>query len=78
MLAEIAEALRQLLTGVRVEISEGNHVWQTHMIEFLAIGTALLPLDQEIAPERIVDPIMGAVGERLSPIDQADSDLRIV
>jgi hypothetical protein len=26
--------------------------------EFFAIGTAVLPLDQEIAPEKIADPIM--------------------
>ncbi len=32
--------------------------WQTHVIEFFAIGTAVLPLDQEIAPEKIADPIM--------------------
>ena len=38
---------------VGVEIREGSHGWQTHVIEFFAIGTAVLPLDQEIAPERI-------------------------
>jgi uncharacterized protein YbjQ (UPF0145 family) len=43
---------------VGVEIHEGSHNWQTHVIEFFAIGTAVLPLDQEIAPERIADPIM--------------------
>jgi hypothetical protein len=26
--------------------------------EFFAIGTAVLPLDQEIAPDKIADPVM--------------------
>src|SRR5580698_3760688 len=43
---------------VGVDIHEGSHGWQTHVIEFFAIGTAVLPLDQEIAPEKIQDPIM--------------------
>jgi uncharacterized protein YbjQ (UPF0145 family) len=43
---------------VGVDIHEGNHGWQTHAIEFFAIGTAVLPLDQEIAPAKIADPIM--------------------
>jgi uncharacterized protein YbjQ (UPF0145 family) len=43
---------------VGVEIREGSHGWQTHVIEFFAIGTAVLPLDQEIAPDKIADPIM--------------------
>jgi hypothetical protein len=34
------------------------HVWKPHVIEFFAIGTAVLPLEQEIAPEKIADPIM--------------------
>jgi uncharacterized protein YbjQ (UPF0145 family) len=43
---------------VVVEIHEGSRGWQTHVIEFFAIGTAVLPLEQEIAPEKIEDPIM--------------------
>ena len=43
---------------VGVDIREGSHGWKTHVIEFFAIGTAVLPLEQEIAPERIADPIM--------------------
>jgi uncharacterized protein YbjQ (UPF0145 family) len=43
---------------VGVDIHEGSHVWEHHVIEFFAIGTAVLPLDQEIAPEKIADPIM--------------------
>jgi hypothetical protein len=43
----------------------GLRWWQTAvlralhpMIEFFAIGTAVLPLEQEIAQEKIEDPIM--------------------
>jgi uncharacterized protein YbjQ (UPF0145 family) len=43
---------------VGVDIHEGSHGWETHVIEFFAIGTAVLPLAQEIAPEKIADPIM--------------------
>ncbi len=43
---------------VGVEIHEGSHSWEPHVIEFFAIGTAVLPLDQEIAPDKIADPIM--------------------
>jgi uncharacterized protein YbjQ (UPF0145 family) len=43
---------------VGVDIHEGSHGWQTHVIEFFAIGTAVLPLDQEIAPKEIQNPIM--------------------
>jgi uncharacterized protein YbjQ (UPF0145 family) len=43
---------------VGLDIHEGSHGWQTHVIEFFAIGTAVLPLDQEIAPAKIPDPIM--------------------
>src|SRR5271154_808799 len=43
---------------VGVDIHEGSHGWQTHVIEFFAIGTAVLPLEQEIAPDKIPDPIM--------------------
>jgi uncharacterized protein YbjQ (UPF0145 family) len=41
---------------VGVDMHEGNHGWQTHVIEFFAIGTAVLPIDKEIAPEAIQDP----------------------
>ena len=43
---------------VGVDIREGSHGWQSHVIEFFAIGTAVLPLTQEIAPQKIADPIM--------------------
>jgi len=43
---------------VGVDIHEGSHGWKTHVIEFFAVGTAVLPLEEEIAPEQIADPIM--------------------
>ena len=56
MQAEAAAAKAEGVVGV--DIHEGSHGWQTHVIEFFAIGTAVLPLAQEIAPDRIADPIM--------------------
>src|SRR5258708_9622111 len=43
---------------VGVEIHEGSHGWQTHVIEFFAIVAPVLPLDQEISPDQIADPGM--------------------
>jgi uncharacterized protein YbjQ (UPF0145 family) len=43
---------------VGVDMHEGSHGWQSHVIEFFAIGTAVSPIDVEIAPEKIADPIM--------------------
>ena len=56
MQVEAATARAEGVVGV--EIHEGSHNWQTHVIEFFAIGTAVLPLADEIAPDRIADPIM--------------------
>ena len=56
MQAEAATAKAEGVVGL--DIHEGSHGWETHVIEFFAIGTAVLPLDQEIAPEEIADPIM--------------------
>jgi uncharacterized protein YbjQ (UPF0145 family) len=56
MQAEAAIAKAEGVVGL--DIHEGSHGWETHVIEFFAIGTAVLPLDQEIAPEKIADPIM--------------------
>jgi len=56
MQAEAAAAKAEGVVGL--DIHEGSHGWQTHVIEFFAVGTAVLPLDQEIAPEKIADPIM--------------------
>lgn len=43
---------------VGVDIHEGNHGWQSHVIEFFAIGTAVSPLGDEIAPDKIETPIL--------------------
>jgi hypothetical protein len=43
---------------VGVDMHEGSHGWQSHVIEFFAIGTAVSPIGEEIAPEKIADPIM--------------------
>jgi uncharacterized protein YbjQ (UPF0145 family) len=56
MQAEAAAAKAEGVVGL--DIHEGSHGWETHVIEFFAIGTAVLPLDNEIAPEKIADPIM--------------------
>ena len=56
MQAEAAAAKAEGVVGL--DIHEGSHGWQTHVIEFFAVGTAVLPLAQEIAPEKIADPIM--------------------
>ena len=56
MQAEAAAARAEGVVGL--DIHEGSHVWQPHVIEFFAIGTAVLPLAAEIAPDRIADPIM--------------------
>jgi uncharacterized protein YbjQ (UPF0145 family) len=56
MQAEASAAKAEGVVGV--DIHEGSHGWQTHVIEFFAIGTAVLPLDEEIAPDKIADPIM--------------------
>jgi len=56
MQAEAATAKAEGVVGM--DIHEGSHGWETHVIEFFAIGTAVSPLDQEIAPEKIADPIM--------------------
>ena len=56
MQAEASAANAEGVVGV--DIHEGSHNWQRHVIEFFAIGTAVLPLTEEIAPEKIADPIM--------------------
>ncbi|MBB5574666.1 MULTISPECIES: heavy metal-binding domain-containing protein [Rhizobium] len=56
MQAEASAAKAEGVVGL--DIHEGSHGWETHVIEFFAIGTAVLPLAQELAPEKIADPIM--------------------
>jgi uncharacterized protein YbjQ (UPF0145 family) len=56
MQAEATNAKAEGVVGL--DIHEGSHSWESHVIEFFAIGTAVLPLDQEIAPQKIPDPLM--------------------
>lgn len=56
MQAEAAAAQAEGVVGMNIH--EGSHGWQTHVIEFFAIGTAVLPIENEIMPEKIADPIM--------------------
>ena len=37
-------------------LHEGSHNWQPHVIEFFAIGTAVMPIAAELAPDIIPDP----------------------
>jgi uncharacterized protein YbjQ (UPF0145 family) len=54
MQQEAAEAKAEGVVGVILH--EGNHNWQPHVIEFFAIGTAVLPISTELDPSTIVDP----------------------
>ena len=56
MQAEAANAKAEGVVGL--DIHEGSHSWESHVIEFFAVGTAVLPLHEEIAPEKIPDPMM--------------------
>ena len=53
------EASRAGAEGVvGVDLHEGNHGWGTHVIEFFAIGTAVMPISTEIDPASIPDPAL--------------------
>jgi uncharacterized protein YbjQ (UPF0145 family) len=56
MQAEAATAKAEGVAGL--DIHEGSHGLETHLIESLATGSAVSPLDPESAPEKIADPIM--------------------
>ncbi len=56
MQSEAASAIAEGVVGV--DMHEGSHRRQSQVIEFFAIGTAVLPLSNDIAPDRIADPIM--------------------
>ena len=50
---------------VGADLHEGSHNWSPHVIEFFAIGTAVLPIVGHEADD-IPDPKPGAVGQQLS------------
>jgi uncharacterized protein YbjQ (UPF0145 family) len=41
---------------VGVDLHEGSHNWQPHVIEFFAVGTAVVPLGGEQKPGVLADP----------------------
>ncbi len=41
---------------VGADLHEGSHAWASHVIEFFAIGTAVLPIEGKADPEHIPDP----------------------
>lgn len=52
-----AEAQTAKAEGViGAQIHENSHRWESHVIEFFAVGTAIAPLDTEIAPDQIPAP----------------------
>jgi uncharacterized protein YbjQ (UPF0145 family) len=56
MQAEASAAKAEGVVGV--DMHERSLGWQTQVIECFAIGTAVLPLDQETATEKVGEPIM--------------------
>ena len=52
-----AEAIQAEAEGVvGVDLHEGSHVWQPHIIEFFAVGTAVTPISTEKDASTIPDP----------------------
>ena len=41
---------------VGVDLHEGSHAWQPHIIEFFAVGTAVVPIAAELDADTIPDP----------------------
>ena len=41
---------------VGVDLHEGSHNWQPHVIEFFAVGTAVVPVSTEQNAAAIPDP----------------------
>jgi len=54
MQAEAIEASAEGVVGV--DLHEGSHNWQPHVIEFFAVGTAVTPIDTERDASTIPDP----------------------
>ena len=54
MQAEAIEAGAEGVVGV--DLHEGSHNWQPHVIEFFAVGTAVIPIDSERDASTIPDP----------------------
>jgi uncharacterized protein YbjQ (UPF0145 family) len=54
MQAEAIEAGAEGVVGV--DLHEGSHNWQPHVIEFFAVGTAVTPIAGELDASTIPDP----------------------
>jgi len=54
MQQEAAEAKAEGVVGVILH--EGSHNWQPHVIEFFAVGTAVMPISTELDASTIPDP----------------------
>jgi uncharacterized protein YbjQ (UPF0145 family) len=51
------EAIKVQAEGVvGMDLHEGSHNWQPHVIEFFAVGTAVTPIAAELAADAIPDP----------------------
>jgi uncharacterized protein YbjQ (UPF0145 family) len=51
------EAIQAEAEGVvGMQLHEGSHNWQPHVIEFFAVGTAVKPISAELDPSVIPDP----------------------
>ncbi|MDD2876786.1 MAG: heavy metal-binding domain-containing protein [Acidiphilium sp.] len=49
---------------VGVQLHEGSHNWQPHVIEFFAVGTAVTPVeDKSILPEKLIPQIVLPVND---------------
>ena len=42
--------------AILADLHEGSHGWSTHVIEFFAIGTAVVPIEGGSHAESIPDP----------------------
>jgi uncharacterized protein YbjQ (UPF0145 family) len=54
MQQEAADAKAEGVVGVNLH--EGSHNWQPHVIEFFAVGTAVVPISTELDASTIPDP----------------------
>ena len=63
MQTEAAQAKAEGVVGV--DIHEGSHVWQSHVIEFFAIGTACAPPRRGNSTRKNCRSNYGAIGKRL-------------
>jgi uncharacterized protein YbjQ (UPF0145 family) len=62
MQREAGEAKAEGVVGV--QLKEGSHSWQPHVIEFFAIGTAVLKVeDTSILPEKLIPQIVLPVND---------------